>query len=410
MTNPVKCLRVITRLNVGGPAIHAVLLSSALDTERFATTLVSGALDEGEGDLSEAAARTGVRHLRCPTLCRPMAPWRDAVTFVWLLRLIWRDRPQIVHTHLAKAGALGRLAAWLYNTLGSGRRAGRRAVVVHTFHGHVLDSYFSPWLSRFFITIERWLARRTDCLIAVSPAVRDSLLQLEIGRPDQWRVVRLGLNLAPFADLPMPQEAGAVRLGMVGRLVPIKNPSLLLQAVTRIHRRWPDGVASSVIVGDGPLRPQLEREAGALGIQPLVRFTGWQRDLPSVYRDLDIVCLTSRNEGTPVALIEAMAAGRAVVATDVGGVHDLLDESGGDSAAHQPCGFRVTPRGVLVRPDDAQAFAEALGMLVSDGMLRRRLGDAARAYVVERFSADRLVREIAALYEQELARRDACVR
>ena len=398
MTAPIRILRIITRLNIGGPAIHATILSTKLDPRACATCLVTGALEQGEGDLSDLVRSAAVRVVHLPSLRRPLHPWRDLVSFVQLVRQIWQERPQIIHTHLAKAGTLGRLAGLLWNGMGPGRRPEERAVLIHTFHGHVLEGYFSPWLSRFFITIERFLAARTDCLIAVSPAIRDELLQLGIGRLEQWRVIELGLDLTPFAQLPMRDGNGTVRVGLIGRLVPIKNPALLLQALEQLARGASSPVASSVIVGDGPLRAELEREARARGLQPHVQFTGWRRDLPSVYQNVDVVCLTSRNEGTPVTVIEAMAAGRTVVATDVGGVRDLLGAPEGSAQRIGPGGFEVTARGILVRSDDADALARALGAAATDGTLRRRLGESARAFAMQRYNANRLVRDMMELY------------
>ena len=398
MTAPIRILRIITRLNIGGPAIHATILSTKLDPQECTTCLVTGELEQGEGDLSDLVRTAAVRMVQLSNLRRPLHPWRDLVSFVQLARQIWQDHPQIIHTHLAKAGTLGRLAGLLWNGVGPGRRPEERAVLIHTFHGHVLEGYFSPWLSRFFITIERFLAARTDCLIAVSPAIRDELLQLGIGRPEQWRVIELGLDLTPFAQLPMPDDNGTVRVGLIGRLVPIKNPALLLQALEQLARGASSPVASSVIVGDGPLRAELEREAHARGLQPHVQFTGWRRDLPSVYQDVDVVCVTSRNEGTPVTVIEAMAAGRTVVATDVGGVRDLLGAPEGSAQRIGPGGFEVTARGILVRSDDADALARALDAAAADGTLRRRLGESARAFAMQRYNANRLVREMMELY------------
>ena len=391
---PVRIMRILTRMNIGGPAIHAALLSTRLDRNRFETCLVVGQSETTEGDLGELVQG---RVVRLPTLRRPIRPWMDALTLVHLLLLLWRERPQILHTHMAKAGALGRFAGHIYNTVGPGRQHGSRLTIVHTFHGHVLDGYFSAWQSSLFVRIERWLARHTDCLIAVSPAIREVLLEKGIGRPEQWRVIRLGLDLADLARLPLPESGTPVRLGMVGRLVPIKNPGLFLEAVRQaVERR--NGPLRGVIIGDGSLRKHLEDEVRRLGLEEVVRFTGWQQDLRTVYGGLDAVCLTSWNEGTPVALIEAMAAGRAVVATDVGGVRDLLDDGGAQPPSIAKGGFRVTARGVLVQPGDAAGLAAALQAVAADGNLRRRLGAAARTFVVQRFSAERLCRDMKALY------------
>lgn len=390
---------MLTRLNIGGPARHATLLSTQLDPQRFSTCLVVGEPDPTEGDLSGVVQGKGARVIRVKHLRRAIRPWADLLAFFRLLSIVWRERPQLIHTHMAKAGTLGRLAGLCYNRLGPGRVPARRAVLIHTFHGHVLDGYFPAWLSRCFLLIERWLARRTDCLIAVSPTVQRELSAHGIGRAAQWRVIPLGLPLAPLADLPLSNGTQVVRFGLVGRLVPIKNPSLFLQAFQRVSRGQNDGSVEGLVVGDGPLRRMLEAEAQTLGLNRVVRFTGWQRDLPAIYGELEVACLTSWNEGTPVSLIEAMAAGRVVVATRVGGVADLLEPEGETPAPIPQAGFRVTDRGIVVRPGDAEGFANAMAVVANDVGLRRRLGEAARAHVVACFNQERLVRDIAALYE-----------
>lgn len=396
---PLRILRVITRLNIGGPAIHAALLSTRLDPAQFVTCLVAGASEPREGDLSELFQGHQGPVIRLDSLRRPIRPWADVVACLALLRILWRHQPHIIHTHMAKAGTLGRVAGLLYNAFGPGCRPGARASLVHTFHGHVLEGYFSPQVSWFFITIERWLGRRTDCLIAVSPAVRQVLLRKGIGQGPQWQVIPLGLDLSILAQLPFPNGSTMLRIGMVGRLVPIKNPTLLLAALQQVRQDGRCPSFAAVIVGDGPLRPALERQAHQLGLERVVQFTGWQRNLRTVYEGLDIVCLTSWNEGTPVALIEAMAAGRAVVATDVGGVRDVLED---EAAGREPLSAgepRVTSRGILVRAGDLDGLTAALAMLLCDAVLRRRLGEAGRAHVLKAFSHYRLIQDISHLYE-----------
>ncbi len=396
--SPLRILRLLTRLNIGGPSRHVELLCTQLDPRAFTTCLVTGRSDPTEGDLAKQLNARGVRVVQLPQLRRPVHLVRDLVSFLRILRLIWRERPHILHTHMAKAGTLGRLGGVFYNRLGPGRRADRRAALVHTFHGHVLDGYFSPWATRAFLAIERWLARRTDRLIAVSATVRDQLLAKGIGRPEQWQVIPLGLDLDALAQVPGHNGAPA-QVGLVGRLVPIKNPRLFLEALRRLAAEQAAPPIGGLIVGDGPLRPDLEHEAHRLGLAERVRFTGWQHDLCAVYRQLAVACLTSWNEGTPVALIEAMAAGRAVVATDVGGVRDLLDDAGTPREPIDPGSFRLARRGVLVRSGDAEGLANALRTVVQDEALRGRLGEAGRAYVLQHLTHARLVQDVTAVYE-----------
>ena len=399
---PIRILRIITRLNIGGPAIHAILLSRRLSAPDYDSLLVTGHPAANEGDMSGLLEGSGVRRVIVPALKRRLSPWADLQAWWSLFQLIRREGPDIVHTHMAKAGALGRTAAMAANALARVRRrlTGHPASacrILHTFHGHVLDGYFSASVSRLFVMIEGWLSRGTDTLIAVSPAIRDALLGKGIGRPEQWRVIPLGLDLTALAQLPVSNGAAPVRVGLIGRLVPIKNPSLFLSAFDQLRRRTSTVPVEGRVIGDGPLRSSLEQEAKRPGLGSLVQFTGWQQDLRAVYQQLEATCLTSWNEGTPVAIIEAMAAGRAVIATDVGGVRNVLED------AERPLpipkgGFRATQRGILVRPGDSGGLAAALVAVAENRVLRAQLGQAARAYAVQRFSEERLCRDITSLY------------
>jgi glycosyltransferase involved in cell wall biosynthesis len=371
-------MRIITRLNIGGPARHVAILSRGLDAFAFDTELVSGSEAASEGRLEP-----GTRFTRVPALVRPVSPREDLRAARALEHLVRSRRPTIVHTHLAKAGTLGRMAAIRAHV----------PIVVHTYHGHVLDGYFSRPVAAAFLVAERALARRTDQFVAVSQTVRDELLGLGIGRPEQWRVVPLGLELEPFIrattgraearEMLGLRESGAV-VGFVGRLVPIKDVPTLLRSARRVAVDRPD--LTVVVAGDGELRAELERTARTL-LGERVRFLGWVHDLPTLYRALDVVVLTSRNEGTPVTLIEAAAAGRPAVATRVGGVGEVV---------------RDGETGLLARPGDDSAIARLIGSLLDDRARAEALGSAARNWVRERYSADRLVGDMAALYDDLL--------
>jgi glycosyltransferase involved in cell wall biosynthesis len=382
-----RVVRIIARLNIGGPAIHATLVTDRLDPLRYATTLVTGAEDAAEGNYLALHGRTSEGLVHLPALGREIRGLRDLGSLWALIRVIREVRPHVVHTHAAKAGTLGRIAA----------RLCRVPVVVHTYHGHVLRGYFSPRKEQIFRAIERWLARWTDELVAVTPRVRQELLDLGIGRADRFSVVPLGLDLERFTRAEalrgqLRQELGlspsTPLVGIVARLVPIKAHEVFLDAASRMHRSRPD--IHFVVVGDGERRAALESDAHARGLAPHVHFLGWRADLERIYADLDVVVLTSRNEGSPVALIEAMAAGRPVVSTDVGGVSDVVDEG-------------VT--GWLVPDGDAGALAaRTLAVLASpDG--GADVGAAARAGVLTRFGADRLLSDMDALYTRLLQAR-----
>lgn len=385
-----RILRVITRLNIGGPSIQALALTSRLAARGATTMLLHGRLGEGEGDMRYLAAPDA--NLRfVPTLQRAIAPLDDLRTLRALYAAMREFKPTLVHTHMAKAGLLGRLAAFAYNLT---RGQAPKACVVHTYHGHVLEGYFSRAVTGVFIGLERLMARFTDAIIAISPAIRADLVgTYRIGRADQYHVVPLGFDLAAFAAvdtaardraraaLQIPADAPV--LATVGRLTAIKNYALLLEAAHLLASSRPNLVV--LLAGDGELRADLEAQAARLGVAANVRFLGWRRDLPTIYAATDVFALTSRNEGTPVALIEAMAAGVPGVSTDVGGVGDVIAGS---------------TMGITVPLDDPRALAEAVERLFADPAQRRRMGDAARAHVLARYDIARLTNDIDTLYQQ----------
>lgn len=388
-----RVLRVIARLNIGGPARHVTILDRGLRARGHETLLAFGPVGEGEGSLEDLARDLPTRPI--PELGRRIRALSDAVAFLRVLRLMFRVRPDVVHTHTAKAGTLGRLAAALYNLT---RRRQSRAIVVHTFHGHVLAGYFGPVGDRLVRTTERVLARLTDRIVAISEQQRADLCdRFRIAPPDRVVVVPLGLELDDLLALTPAHPSlrrtlgiadDAVVIGFVGRLVPIKQPLLLAEAFAAVASAAPEAVL--LVAGDGPLADAFRADVEARGLTARVRFAGWQRDLRALYATCDVIALVSRNEGTPVAAIEGMAAGRTVVATAVGGVPDVV------------AGDRT---GVLVPGQDPAAIADALLRVVRDAGLRARLGAAARDDVRARFRSERLVEDVERLYLEALADR-----
>jgi len=378
----IRVLRVIARLNVGGPAIHATLLTGRLNPARFATTLVAGSEEAGEANYLELHGRT-MPVLILPDLGREIRPLSDVRTVWRLMQVVRRERPHIVHTHTAKAGALGRLAAILCGV----------PIIVHTYHGHVLRGYFSPAKTAVYRAIERMLALGTDRLLTVTDRVGQELLALGVGRPAHYRTLPLGFDLAPLlvaerrrGELRAELQVGdAPLVGIVARLVPIKAHDVFLAMAARVRQTY--STAVFVIVGDGELRTSLEQRAVDLGLAGAVRFLGWRADIDRLYADIDVVVLTSRNEGSPVALIEAMAAGVPVVSTEVGGVADVVQHGA---------------TGLLAPMDDDAALARHVVTLLGDRDLGRRMGQRGRAIVAATYSADRLVSDIEALYEELL--------
>jgi glycosyltransferase involved in cell wall biosynthesis len=382
-------LRVIARLNMGGPALHVAYLSQGLESRGYRTTLAAGSLGPGEGSMSFVAEGRGIRVLEVPQLRRELSPLLDPIAVGRLARLIGELRPHILHTHTAKAGALGRTAA-----LASG--SARPPVIVHTFHGHVLRGYFDPVRTAVYRQTERRLARVTTRLVAVSPQVRDDLLSLGVGRPEQYSVIRLGIDLDERIGggeedrarlrrlLGVPEETFVV--GWIGRMTAIKRLPDVLATFARLLRNGVD--ARLCLVGDGPDRENVERRAFELGIARQTLFLGYQTDIAPYYAFFDALLLPSGNEGTPVVAIESLAAERPVVATDVGGVADVVE--------HGTDGF-------LAGVGDVAALADGLERLARDPVLRAQMGRAGRERTVPRYRVERLVDDVDRLYRELLA-------
>lgn len=391
----VNVLRIIARLNVGGPARHVVLLNSGLNRRGYQTLLVHGAVGPGEASLEELTRAAGVRVVAIDELGPRISLLSDLRALVKLVRLVFAEAPDVIHTHTAKAGALGRIAGALFNAT---RPRRQRALLVHTFHGHVLAGYFGPVGNAAVRATERLLASITDCIITISPAQRSDIVdRFRVAPAERVVVTPLGLDLG--ALLSMEPGVSALRsslgiptaapvFGFVGRFVPIKNIALLLDAFASTVAAVPD--ARLLLVGDGPLRADVERQIRDAGLAMHVHILGWTDRLVDVYSAMDVCVLSSLNEGTPVALIEAMAGGKAVVATAVGGVPDLVDAG---------------RTGLLVESGNRAALADAMTGLARDPESRARLGRSARTEVAGRFSHLRLVDDVSALYEEWLPRR-----
>ncbi len=389
-----KVLRIITRLNIGGPAIHVVLLTESLDKAKFDSLLVCGSIGESEGDMAYYALERNIKPRFIPELRRELNFFKDIAALKKIYGIIKTEEPDIIHTHTAKAGVLGRLAGMLYNFLNHDKQV----KIFHTFHGHIFDGYFGRFKTGVFILIEQFLAQFSSKIIAVSESVKKELISLGIGNNDKIEVIPLGFELDKFLEIPL-RESPMVNIGIVGRLVPVKNHRLFLEAAAKVSRDNPAVNLRFKIIGDGELRGELEEYAHKLNIHTQVDFSGWQRDMAGVYSDLDAVVLTSINEGTPVSLVEAMASGRVVVATDVGGVRDILGNET-EADIHRDKNFAVLERGLIVKPQDSDSFAAALSFILQDDYIRKNMCVLARDFVRSRFTKERLVRDIERLYDK----------
>ena len=396
-----KILRIIARLNVGGPARHVVWLTEHLNNEEFESVLIAGTVPSGEESMNYLAEQHGVRPVFIEEMSRELSP-KDLISLVKIFREIRRQRPDVVHTHTAKAGTVGRSAAFLYRWLSPGRRV----KIVHTFHGHVFHSYYGKLKTRLFTMIERILARiATDKIIVISPQqLREINETFGVGRPEQFQVIPLGIDVDAFDDngekrRVMRAELGVsddtIVVGFVGRLTEIKDVSMYLRVAALTSRAPEMPPMQFVIAGDGHLRPRLESEARELGLGDTVAFLGNRTDAETVYAGLDIVALTSLNEGTPLSLIEAMAAGRSVISTRVGGVRDVLGD-----VVEENEGFSVCRRGIGVDGRSPEDFTKGLIYLAKDEKLRERFADEGRVFVRQQYSIERLVDDISELYRK----------
>lgn len=384
MTKPIKIVRIIARLNIGGPAVNVSILSSSLNRDIFQTTVIYGSLAEGEAGLEHILRSEGVRMELVPELGREINPIDDLKALWKIYNILRKEKPDIVHTHTAKAGTLGRIAAILAGT----------KVKVHTFHGNVFRHYFGRLRTKAFVLIERFLGLFTTKVITVSARQKSELTkEFRIIPDDKCYVVPLGVDIfrltKDVTDVGMLRRqigAGedAFLVGMLGRIVPVKNHRMLLEAALRVKNKRSDINVRYVIVGRGELERELKNMVVSMGLDKVFNFLGWREDLGNIYAGLDVVALTSMNEGTPLALIEAMAMGKAIIATDVGGVPDIIDD--GNS-------------GILVRRDDAEDFAGKLIGLLDDKVLRDKLGRVALSQS-KRFEKQNLVNIMTEFYKE----------
>ncbi|MFZ4629769.1 MAG: glycosyltransferase [Blastocatellia bacterium] len=392
-----RVLQVIDRLNVGGPARVVFWLAEGLEQRGFATQVICGQPAHGEEEMDWVGTTPAQRVHRLPEMGREIS-WRDLGVTWKLLQIFRACKPDVVQTHKAKAGAVGRVAAWLYNHLFGGR-----CRVIHLFHGHVLHGYYGPWRSALFLAIERVLAAMaTDRIITLSRLQQEEILgRYRIGKPSQHVIVELGIDEEPAIPgaLRGLLGKGSERdlIGWVGRLTEIKEPELLVRAARTLAETLPS--AHFVMLGDGHLRVPLESLVQELLLAPRFTFLGSRADIRALYGDLALLVLTSRNEGTPLVLLEAMAAGVPVVATAVGGVPDLMGER-----VEERGPLTVWSHGVTIPAGDATALASAVALLLSQPALRQQMGYRAREWVRHHRSKERMVEQLAKIYQPRTSR------
>ena len=360
-----KILMLITRLNIGGPAVQVISLSADMQNPPYQTILACGQIGESEGDMSYLAEKHGIKPLHIPFLGREVSLLKDLRALIHLIKLINKLKPDILHTHTAKAGALGRMAAFIVNVFRTGRRKIR---CVHTFHGHIFNNYFNGFKIVVFQSIEKILSKCTDRIIAISPSQKKDLChRYSIASENKISVIPLGFDLSKFIDpLDLKKDIfkkqfphlseNSFLVGIVGRLTAVKNPRMIIMVAKYLEAMGRGHDFIFIFVGDGELKTELMREVAEAGLEKRILFMGWRKDVGIIYHGLDAVLLSSLNEGTPVSLIEAMAAGKIVISTDVGGVRDLM----GMLTKNVDTGFDIMENGILVNSQDVNAMAFAL--------------------------------------------------
>jgi glycosyltransferase involved in cell wall biosynthesis len=370
----VKVVQIIARMNVGGPAVIVADLMRSIDSSKVEQILITGYCDESEADYLETVA-TDIKATRIAGLGRSVSLGADIRAFFALVGMIKKIAPDVIHTHTAKAGVLGRLAAIL---------AGPRAKRVHTFHGHLLHGYFTGWKVKLVIAIEKFLAKRTDVLVAVGNQVKNDLLAAGIGKSDQYRVFYPGLvEPAKIAKEVARQQYemndGDIYIAYVGRMTAIKRPDRLMDTAAEIKSRKLS--VKFIVAGEGDLFEATKKDAEARDLP--VRFLGWRKDIGALFAASDIAILTSDNEGIPLTLIQAAQASLPIVATGVGSVSDIV--------VHEVNGYLVDSQ--------PEALADAIQKLAIDPVLRKIMGDAGRDRASRYFSLEKMCKDHTDLYQ-----------
>lgn len=390
MSQAIRILRIINRFNLGGPTYNVSYLTKYLEPE-YETLLIGGEKDESEAASDFIVESLGLKPQIIHGMKRSLNPFNDYKAYREIRRIIREFKPDIVHTHASKAGALGRYAAIKENV----------PVIVHTFHGHVFHSYFSGLTTSIFKRIERYLAKKSTAIVAISEIQKKELCdEHQICPREKMEVIPLGFDLDRFQENRVAKRKAfrehwkiaddEIVISIIGRLVPVKNHEMFLSSINEILNRIPEKPVKFLIVGDGELRSGLEEIADEYdrilpsgNFRKHVIFTSWIKEVDQVLAASDIVALTSWNEGTPVSLIEAHAASCPVVTTRAGGVEDIV--------AHGETGF-------VCEPGDVQAFTDFLLKLINQPELRALMASKAQERVMQKYSYQRLCSDMRRLY------------
>ena len=393
----IKVLHIITRFDKGGSAQNTYLSLLGLRKKNYQLSLVSGLSLESEMKYEEIKAKEkdiqilkseGIEFTQCPFLLRRINIIKDLKAFFDIWRIIKKYNPLIVHTHSSKAGLMGRLAAKLAGT----------PIIVHTPHGHVFFGYFGPLKTKLFIILEKLASRITDKIVALTNREKKDHILFKIAEEDKFSVIYSGIELNILKESSseekqnLKKELGipenSLIVGTAGRLVPVKGPEFLVKASKYITSKYPD--TYFMFTGDGPLEQDLKRKALEMGISDNIIFLGWRDDLAKIISIYDIFVLPSLNEGMGRVLVEAMALGKSIVASNVGGIPDLV--------IHGKNGF-------LIPPKNPKELAKYIQVLLEDKDKREKMGLAGKEMAYN-FTGERMVEKIANLYKKLLTQKN----
>ena len=387
MSNKIKVLHIITRLDKGGSAENTFLTVTGLDKNSYEVTLMSGPVGNARHDRKKQIEKQGIEYILIPELVRDISPINDLITLFKLYGFLRNEKFDIVHTHTSKAGLLGRVAAKLVGI----------PIVIHTPHGHVFFGYFGPLRTKTFILLEKFVSQMTDKIVTLTNGEKDDHKLFKIAKEDKCVVIYSGVELSKFKkfnfnekqnikkELGIPEDSLVV--GTVGRLVPVKGPEFLLKAAKQIVPKYPDSFF--VFTGDGYLRQDLEKKALKMGVKDNIVFLGWRDDVAKIVSVYDVFVLPSLNEGMGRVLVEAMALGKPIVASNAGGIPDLV--------THGKNGF-------LVPPKNPKELARYIQILLEDEEKRKEMGQAGKKMAVN-FSREIMIEKISKLYEDLLAKK-----
>lgn len=378
-----KVIEFITRLNIGGPAFHIQRLADGLNKRGMDTIIVCGTTTEEEGSVLHEVLNTGIKLITIPELKSRINPLNDLIAFIKFILIIKREKPDIIHSHTAKAGFIARITGLIFKIFR------KKILIIHTYHGFIFEGYFSKPVSKLILLIEKILCKLSDKIICVSKSLYElAIKKYKLSPPYKLEIIPYGITSFNLTS-PQKEEKNSYdfRFGIVGRLVPVKGHELFLESAKLLLDRN-DGKVNLkfIITGDGPERKRLESLARNLNLEDRIIFKGWMRT--GIYNDIDVLCLTSKNEGLPYVILEAMLLKKPVIAINVGGVGDIF------TIVEEKSDYYICREGILVKKRDPGAFADAMYFILNENKLYQEMGEFACRNIMEYYREDRMIEAI----------------